>query len=815
MKNILNILENTINDIYEFIVLVIKLIPKLIKSFLKHKNSKTIILISVIIFIVIIGSIIIWISTFNLPNLTSFETRQVDQSTKIYDRTGEIVLYDIHGDIKRTSIPFDEISDYVKQATIAIEDDSFYSHNGIKISSIFRAALTNIKNGNLLSGQGGSTITQQVIKNALLTSDKKLSRKIKEWVLAPRLEKFLSKDEILNIYLNEVPYGGNVYGIQEASLRFFGKDANSLTLPEAAYLAALPQAPTYFSPYGNHLDDLEKRKNEVLRKMYKSKYITREEYEQTKEIEVSFEKPAKFGIRAPHFVFYVREILEEQYGKEIVEKGGLKVITTLDWELQEKAEEIAKRYALENEVKFNAENASIVAIDPTNGNILTMVGSRDYFDEDIDGNFNIATAHRQPGSTFKPIVYAEAFNKGYIPETVVYDVSTEFSATCSRGGNCYRPVNYDGKYNGLISFREALAQSVNIPAVKALYLAGLDDSLDLARRMGISSLKESKQYGLTLVLGGGEVSPLDITSAYGVFANDGVLNKHNAILSIQDQSNEDLEEREIESEEVLSKQTARMISDVLSDEPARVPAFGSNSYLNVQGRDVAAKTGTTNDYRDAWIIGYTPNLVITAWAGNNDNSSMDKKVAGFIVAPMWREFMDFALQKTERIDFIKPQYSSEGLNPMISGQIEEGPTHSILHFVNKRNPTGPSLQNPEVDPQYNLWEASLNSWSGGFISPIQQQGDSVTITNPEDNKSYNKNSKIYLIIKLSNPENTEYTEVLINNELIGTIKGSGTLLEFTPSEIENIKDSNNKILVKTKQNDGNIIDSSITFSIID
>jgi len=816
MKKILDIIITAIDDIYNFIIIILQLIPKLIMRFFKHKNSGSVFIFIATIGFAFLGLLIIWVSTFNLPNLNNFENRQVDQSTKIYDRTGEIVLYDIHGDIKRTSVSFEDISEYVKMATVAIEDDAFYEHNGIRISSIFRAILTNLKNGNLLSGQGGSTITQQVIKNALLTSDKKISRKVKEWVLAPKLEKVLEKDEILNIYLNEVPYGGNVYGIQEASLRFFGKEAINLTLPEAAYLAALPQAPTYFSPYGNNIEALEKRKDEVLRKMYKSDFISKKEYEDSKEIEITFQKPEKFGIKAPHFVFYIREILEEKYGKETVEKGGLKVVTTLDWELQEKAEEIVKKHALINEEKFNAENASIVSIDPTNGDILVMVGSRDYFDENIDGNFNIATTHRQPGSTFKPIVYAEAFNKGYIPETVVYDVSTEFSATCSNGGNCYRPVNYDGEYRGPISFRNALAQSINIPAIKALYLAGIDNSLDLARRMGISTLESTKQYGLTLVLGGGEVSPLDMASAYGIFANDGILNNHDGILSITDQDGELIVEKEYSPTQILPNNTARMISDILSDEPARVPAFGSNSYLNFQNQDVAAKTGTTNDYRDAWIIGYTPNLTVVAWAGNNDNSSMVKKTAGFIVTPMWREFLDFALPKFEALNFQEPNYSSEDLNPMMSGEwITNQGKHSILHFVNKNNPLGTQPKNPGADPQYYLWENAVSVWDGGFEIPVLINNESVAIVNPEDNGVYNKDSAVYTSFSFSNPAKVVSTEILLNNEIINQQAGINNNFSFIPEDIENIRETGNKLLIRATLIDGEVIDSSINFSIQD
>lgn len=570
---------------------------------IKKMGLKKIILICLLFLFLFAGSIAIWVATFEMPDLDNFAERKVVQSTKIFDRTGRVILFDVHGEVTRTVVTLDKINDYAEKASIAIEDSNFYNHNGVEPKAIFRAILTNLKDGNLFSGQGGSTITQQVLKNALLTSDKKISRKLKEWVLAPRLEAQLSKDQILEIYLNEIPYGGTVYGIQEASRRFFGKDAIDLTLAESAYLAALPQAPTYFSPYGKNLDALESRKNKVLNEMLKNDFISQEEYDSAMLEKVNFQKPENFGIKAPHFVFWVIEQLEEKYGAEAVEQGGLKVVTTLDWELQEKAEEIVKKHALENATRYNAENASLVATDPKTGEVLVMVGSRDYFDEEIDGNFNIATTERQPGSAFKPFVYAEAFNKGYRPETVVFDVPTEFSTTCASGGNCYSPQNYDNVFRGPMSLRDALAQSVNIPAVKVLYLAGIQDSLNLAKKMGIETLTNVDQYGLTLVLGGGEVRPLDMATAYGVFANDGIRAKTQGILTVQDRKGKELEKFEEEKERVLPEQTARLISSVLSDNTARTPAFGSSSYLNIPG--VAVKTGTTNDYRDAWIVGYT------------------------------------------------------------------------------------------------------------------------------------------------------------------------------------------------------------------
>ncbi len=801
-----------------------QMINKTIKNsnkFIKYVKSlgwKKIALSLLLAGFVFAGILMIWVATFEMPDLDNFAERKVVQSTKIFDRTGRVILFDVHGEVTRTVVTLDRISDYAEKASVAIEDSNFYNHNGIEIKAIFRAIFTNLMDGNLLSGQGGSTITQQVIKNALLTSDKKISRKLKEWVLAPRLESQLNKDQILEIYLNEIPYGGTVYGIQEASRRFFGKDAADLTLAEAAYLAALPQRPTYYSPYGNNLDKLKERKDRVLKEMLDNNFISEAEYDSALLEEVTFQKPENSGIKAPHFVFWVLEQIEQKYGIEAVEEGGLKITTTLDWELQEKAEEIVKKHALDNATKFNAENAAIVATDPKTGEILAMVGSRDYFDEEIDGKFNITTANRQPGSAFKPIVYAEAFNKGYRPETMVFDIPTEFSTACASGGSCYNPQNYDNVFRGPMSLRDALAQSVNIPAVKVLYLAGLRDSLNLAKKMGLETLTNVDQYGLTLVLGGGEVRPLDMSTAYGVFANDGLKAVTHGIMKVEDRKGKTLDETKIETERVLPEQTARLISDVLSDNSARTPAFGSNSYLNIPG--VAVKTGTTNDYRDAWIVGYTPEFSVAAWAGNNNNESMDKKVAGFIVAPMWNEFMQLAISKKSPTSFEQPAGMDAGLKPVIAGNWQytnDGVVHNILHWVDTGNPLGAEPRNPSSDSQYWLWENAVRAWLGQSPvetnNSVQSSEPNLEIINPQNGQTFIKNTEIYVAIQLNNSSNQiRKGTVKINGSKRGEIDVNTKSFSFIPEEINNIKTSGNTLEVEIEDSEGNKYTDNLVFN---
>jgi 1A family penicillin-binding protein len=700
--------------------------------------------------LVAVAAVLVWVSTLEIPDLSTFDERRVLQSTKIYDRTGEVLLYDLNQDVRRTIVPFEDISRHIKNATVAIEDDQFYNHIGIDVRAIIRAAVTNFQQGDLLGGQGGSTITQQVIKNSILDRDKKLSRKVKEAILSIKLEQVRTKDEILAIYLNESPYGGTIYGVEEASRAFFNKPASEVTLPEAAYLAAIPQAPTYFSPYGNNQADLNERQQLVLERMRLNGFISVEEYEEALATEVEFAPRSVTGIKAPHFVMYVVEELAEQYGEEAMAEQGLRVITTLDSELQEAAEEIVARKAEENTERFNASNAGLVAVDPETGDLLVMVGSRDYFSEEIDGNFNVTLSERQPGSAIKPFVYASAFNRGYLPATVVFDVPTQFSPQCepdsrSSESPCYAPNNYNNEFVGPISMRNALAQSLNIPAVKTLYLAGVNDTLKLAADMGLTTLNDPDRYGLTLVLGGGEVRLLDMTYGYGVFANSGVRAEPRNILRIEDGRGNIIEESTVSTNQVLDENVAHMMSDVLSDNNARIPLWGASSLINFTNRDVAAKSGSTNNLRDAWIMGYTPNLAVGAWVGNNDNEAMGGGLSGLITTPMWREFMDVALEKTEPKTFPQPQIDTFGLKPILRGEYidtsllieamnaqqaetgeDEGeePTnsgidigtvyrniHSILHFVDKANPQGPVPSNPSSDPQYDNWEFAVQRWN--------------------------------------------------------------------------------------------------------
>lgn len=677
-----------------------------------HQSSHFLALAGILLFVS--GISILWVASLRIPALEDISERKMDQSVKIYDHTGEILLYDMSSDIRRASIPFEDISPYAKYAAIAIEDKNFYSHNGFQLSSFLRAVLVNLTT--LSFSQGGSTITQQVVKNSILTKNKTPTRKLKELILALKLEKILTKDEILALYLNEIPYGGTIYGIEEASRSFFGKSSKDLTVAESAYIASLPKAPTYYSPYGLHQEALEIRKNIVLREMLANKFITQEEFEGAVNEEVLFQPRASTGgIKAPHFVFFVIDELARRYGEDALLDSGMKVITTLDYDIQKEAEAVALKYGKINEEKFNGENNAIVAINPKNGDILTMVGSRNYFDDEIDGNFNAATGYRQPGSTFKPIVYSVLFNKGYTPETLLFDAPIQFNPSCApdfleTDERCYAPGNFDDRNRGPITIRNALAQSVNIPAVEALYLAGVRNAISMAENLGIRSLTNIDDYGLSLVLGGGSVSLLDMVSAYSVFANDGVRNPYNAILRIED-ANGVVIDRQISSpRRVLPEETARTISDILSDNTARTPAYGANSPLYITSRDVAVKTGTSNDFHDTWIIGYAPNLVVGAWVGNNDNTPMEKKVAGLVVSPLWREVMDKVLPKVAFESFTEPKEDISQLKPILRGEMG-GEPHSILYWVDKNNPRGPQPINPSIDPQFNNWEYGVQLWT--------------------------------------------------------------------------------------------------------
>lgn len=787
------------------------------------------------------GILMLWAATLDIPDIESFAERKVAQSTKIYDRTGEVLLYDLHENVQRTIVSLDTMSRHIKNATVAIEDAEFYEHFGVRPLATFRAVFIQPLRGKGI--QGGSTITQQVVKNSILTTEKKISRKLKEWVLAFRLEQEYSKEDILEFYLNEVPYGGEMYGIEEAGQAFFGKSAADLTLSESAYLAALPQAPTYYSPYGNHVVELEKRKNLVLDQMLQYGFINEKEWEEAKQETVEFQKERDSGILAPHFVFFILEFLEEKYGRRVLEEEGFKVITTLDYELQKKAEEIVKTYALQNAINFNAENAGLIAIDPKTGEILVMVGSRDYFDDTIDGNFNTTIApNRQPGSAFKPFVYATAFKKGFTPETTVFDAHTQFQTTCSKSrldseGECYAPTNYDEVFRGPVSFRNALAQSINIPAIKVLYLAGLTDSLRTAQDLGISSLTDIHRYGLTLVLGGGEVSLLDITSAYGVFGNEGLRNAPAGILRIENGRGDIIEKLTVRPERVLDTDIALTISDILNDNDARTPAFGARSPLYFPGKDVAVKTGTTNDYRDAWTVGYTSNIAVGAWAGNNDNSSMEKKVAGFIITPLWHAFMEEALAERPVEYFKKPPLrETKNLPPSLQGLWQGGETydvdtvtgklatvhtpletretrvvpdiHSILHWIDRNNPLEGAPTHPDRDPQYAFWEYGVEKWvqDRGIVLPETKPTEyddvhgpslkpTVTITAPNQTTVYAIPEKIAVHVSASGVYPLSRIDYFVNGSFMGSVKSEPFLFSFIPADLETINDTNTLSIV--------------------
>lgn len=766
---------------------------------------------------------LIWAASLKTPDLSSFDDRLLGQSAKIYDRTGTVLLYDLSQKVRRTVVPFNTISPYIKQATIAIEDVDFYNHGGIKATSIIRAIIANIFT--LEYSQGGSTITQQVVKNSLLTKNKNISRKLKEWVLAIKLERTTDKDSILNLYLNETPYGGNIYGVEEATQAYFAKKSSDVTLAEAAYIAALPQAPSLYSPYGQNKKLLVERKNLVLKKMYENNLITEEQYTNALKEEVVFQPKTVGGIKAPHFVMFVKDYLEQKYGSELLEKGGFKVITTLDWQMQQKAEEIVSRYVKTNEKKFNASNGSLTAVDPKTGQILVMVGSRDYFDTEIEGNYNVATARRQPGSAFKPFVYATGFNKGMTPSTPVYDVPTQFNASCnalnvpiSGDADCYNPQNYEGGFKGLMSIRTALAESRNVPAVRILHIVGIDDSIKLAESMGVQNLGTAAQYGLSLALGGGEVSVLDMTSAYGVFANNGERAKTTPIIKIETNDSVVVEEFSTSTKQVIPRQTALLMNDVLSDPYARASIFGSRYFGD---REVSIKSGTTNSSRDAWMIGYTPSISVGAWMGNNNNKPMVQQASARIIGPMWKEFMDYVLTKVPEESFEDPAEFSSSTKPFLLGEWKgpQNEVHSELYWLNRNDIQGAAPGYNSRDPLFNLFENGVLNWASGQGSSLINSTNSnlgnfvagFNISSPRNGSSFNSNDRV--IINTSGfSDQTTQVEYYINDKLIGKSTESPYSFSFIPSSIPEIEPENELKAVATERL-GKFLESKIIFTV--
>ncbi len=593
-------------------------------------------------FVVFILLLFIWFAK-DLPTITNINQTINTPSSQILDRNGEL-LYAVSGDKKRFVVPFDQIPDSVKEATISLEDKTFYTNKGIDVKGIARSVFVDVIAGE--KAQGGSTITQQLVKNAVLTNNKSFTRKIKEVILAIEVTAAYPKDKILDYYLNEIPYGGTSYGIEAASRSYFGISAKDLTLAQAATLAALPQAPTYYSPYGPNVDALMKRKDFALDQMVKNKYITQDQADQAKAEKITFQSQ-KDSIAAPHFTFYVMQQIAKKYGEYALQNGGLKITTTLDLEAQKMAQK-AVDDNVANLSKHDADNASLTAIDPKTGEILAMVGSEDYFNDKIDGQVNVATSLRQPGSSIKPIIYATAFEGKYNPAYPLFDTTTDF-------GGGYTPQDYDGRNRGPVSIRTALSNSLNIPAVKMLSLVGINNAIGTAQDLGISSLNDPSRYGLSLVLGGAEVKPVEMASAFSGFANEGKYNPDISILKVE-QGKKTLEEyKNPPNKQVIDPQVAFLISNVMSDQEARKLEFGFTNALTIPGHQAAVKTGTTQNFHDGWTVGYTPQISTAVWAGNTDNSAMRSGSDGSIVAaPIWKEFMVSYLKDKPNVNFKQP-----------------------------------------------------------------------------------------------------------------------------------------------------------------
>jgi len=757
------------------------------------------------------GAIYFVVISRSLPSPDELSSRKISQSTKIYDRTGEVLLYEIHGEEKRTVVPFEEIPETVKEATLAAEDINFYNQPAFDWKAIVRALIANLREGEIV--QGGSTITQQLVKNVFLSPERVITRKIKELILAIELESRYTKDEIFSFYLNQIPYGSNAYGIEAASQLYFGKSVHEVSLAEAATLASLPRGPSYYSPWGTYKGALLARKDYVLDRMVEFGFITEEEAREAKKEVLNFLPPTIGKIRAPHFSLFVKEQLINQYGEDFVLNGGLEVITTLDWNLQQLGEEVVEEGVKRNKELYESNNAALVAQDPKTGQILAMVGSRDYFDSENDGNFNVATQGlRQPGSALKPFVYLTAFQKGFSPKTMLFDVYTEFD-TRNDPETSYVPGNYDGIVRGAVRMEDALAQSLNIPAVKALYLAGIPNALENLNAFGVGTLREAWRYGLSLVLGGGEVKLIDLVGAYSVLARDGMKHEQTSILKIKDGEGNILSEFHDEVNRVVEEQYPRLINEILSSSELRSPIFQSSlSYTVFPGYEVALKTGTSQDYRDAWTIGYTPYLVAGIWAGNNDNTPMVKQGSSILAAvPMWSNFFGEALKKYDSEPFTRPETPAYSPKPMMNGEyiwkpfvdgVARPQVHSILFYVDKNNPLGPVPENPQEDLQFENWELGVWEWAkenipnffgynqkislddiafpsqgSGPTMPVSQIGEATFNDLKPESGSF-LSSPFVISTRVTSDEEIDFVELYVNRRLINKVYPDGNKYFF-------------------------------------
>lgn len=639
------------------------ILPKVKLPKIRFGLRITYLIIILLLFSFVSGIFLFWLYIIkDLPEPSELITRKQDVSTKIYDRNG-VLLYKIFKDENRTPIPFSKIPLSVKLATIAVEDAEFYSHPGFSLKGILRAIVRNFRRGELT---GGSTITQQLVKNVFFSPEKKLTRKLKEIVLAVKVELNFSKDQILEMYLNEVSYGGTAYGIQEASQFYFGKNTEELSLAEAAFLAGLPKSPTKYSPYGANPSLSINRQKEVLNLMEVNGFITEEQKSQAEEINLNF-MSSKTDIKAPHFVMYVRQYLVDKYGEELVEKGGLEVVTTLDYSIQELAEDAVKK-EVDKLSRLNVRNGATVIVSVPTGEILAMVGSKDYFDNEDDGQVNVTIQPRQPGSSIKVVNYAYALSNDYTPSSFITDSPVTFQVP---GQPPYSPRNYDNEYRGRISLRSALAESRNIPAVKVLASYGVSKMIEQGKKMGITTWDDPSRFGLSLTLGGGEVKLIDLAKVYTTIANYGKKPEIYPVSKVTNYLGVILEEspctdsgnflndtnRFCKKEEVLDAKVAFMLIDILHDNSARSPSFGTQSQLVIEGHpEVAVKTGTSNDLKDNLSVGFNQKYLVAVWVGNNDNSPMARIASGVTgAAPIFNRIMSTLIAKEISQEWQVPQ----------------------------------------------------------------------------------------------------------------------------------------------------------------
>lgn len=737
------------------------------------------------------------------PSANQVLSHQFPTSSKIYSREGQL-LYEIFGEVKRDPIALGEMPKSLKEATVAIEDKDFYKHGAVSFKDIARAAWKNYKTPEQL--QGASTITQQYIKNAILSPKKTFYRKLVEAVVGQKIESKVSKDAILELYLNTIPYGRNAYGVATASREYYGKEASQLSLAESAYLAALPQAPSFYDPLGSNRDALDKRKNEVLRDMLEQGYISAVEYDRAANEKVVFIDRQKSKIIAPHFVFWIEQQLSQKYGQDALQTAGLKIYTSLDLKLQSIAEDVVKKGVEVNAKKYNAHNAGLVAMDPKTGQVLAMVGGKDYFAPAepenckagknclFEPNVNVAASARQPGSSFKPITYLTAFNRGndFSPASAILDTPVTYGGT-------YSPQNYDGGYRGKISIRKALAGSLNIPAVKILNELGIDSVVDMAHSMGITA--PLKNCGLSLTLGSCEVKLVDHTTVFSTIAAGGVFQGTCGVIKAINLKNEQVESCPNLGKQIADTQAAYELISIMTDNDARSYIFGKNTPLAFKDRKVAAKTGTTDLWKDAWTLGFTPSLAVGVWAGNNDGTLMRSgSDAIFVAAPIWRSFMDKALAGTPAEEFAKPQgikeLSLKDVPPALRKDYSFTKKTEIFADFALPKPKPKVLPKPKlpVEPQPIIQAAPTPQLTIEILEPT----DFSTIT------SYPYTVKI----KTSDDSQIAHVEIYLDGRFIQTLSSA----PFTASIRQSVESGIHTIMAIATDQAGKTISDKVSFS---